>query len=442
MLINGRWLYARLVGSYATLTIGAERLSWKYYVPPVMTFLFAEEDFLAVQERIEPGDEDDPALPPEDLGYEVLGYRTTREGAISNLETYGYTLDFFARVYEDFYDELDAAARESVQADMIFSQRSDAEIEQYITDWFGDAPRSPRRDIDEFVLFLGQQRTDGRRQSPAERFEDIQSVLMNRHRAFSPATLRLAQFFEEDIEFDYGEVVLLMHLRLLLEAADPGCEVLLNLQDIAGAMADETPEFARKLFGELGQRLADKVSLYDRVFAVLFDREEDVREQYARTTARHILRDTPAVSSQERGRSLEELMRVIFGAPAGLEVFKTRYSTGDEEIDLVIKNNVDRPFWAGLDSPLLFVECKNWSSSVGASEVRDFEVKLMNHNPLARLGFFVAPGGFTSGARTELRRAGRSEYTVVLVDGAALLDYAESGVPTIEWLERLIAQVA
>lgn len=109
-------------------------------------------------------------------------------------------------------------------------------------------------------------------------------------------------------------------------------------------------------------------------------------------------------------------MRVIFSAPHGLEVASTRYSAGDEEIDLVVKNNVERPFWNALDSPLLFVECKNWSSSVGASEVRDFEMKLLNHGPLARLGFFVAPGGFTEGARTELRRGGRSDHTVVLVD--------------------------
>jgi hypothetical protein len=69
-------------------------------------------------------------------------------------------------------------------------------------------------------------------------------------------------------------------------------------------------------------------------------------------------------------------------------------------------------------------------------------MKLMNHGPLAHVGFFVAPGGFTEGARTELRRAGRSDYTVVLVEGVALSEYADSGEPTIEWLERLIAQVS
>jgi restriction endonuclease Mrr len=68
-------------------------------------------------------------------------------------------------------------------------------------------------------------------------------------------------------------------------------------------------------------------------------------------------------------------------------------------------------------------------------------MKLLNHGPLARVGFFVAPGGFTEGARTELRRGGRSDHTVVLIDGDALNQYVDSGMPTVEWLERLIAQV-
>jgi hypothetical protein len=441
------------MGSYATLKIGAGELAWKYYVPPVLWFLFTERDFIAVPYEddvadVDGGiDEDENHVDEEDVddqGWAVLGYRTTREDAIRNLERFGYTRDFFAHVYEDFYDELDALARGSVEFDMELSDLSEPEAAKYVADWFGDAPRAPRKDVDDFVAFLRKQSEAAAedQRSLGQRFEDIQALMMNRHREFTPATLRLAQFFEEEFHFEIGDVVTLMYLRLLLESVEPGTEVVLNLQDIAAASDDYTPEHARKLFGELGKRLADKVSLYDRVFAILFDREQDVREQYARTTARLILRDAGPASSHERGRALEELMRVIFSAPAGLEVSSTRYSTGDEEIDLVIKNNVGRPFWSALDSPLLFVECKNWSSSVGASELRDFEVKLMNHAPLARLGFFVAPGGFSGGARTELRRAGRSEYTIVLIDGSALAEYADSGMPTIEWFERLIAQVS
>jgi hypothetical protein len=431
------------MGSYATLKIGVEDLAWKYYVPPFLAFLFKEDDFIAIPFAAEAEESNDGFAPPEDPGYDVLGYRTTREGAIGNLGAYGYTLDFFARVYDDFYDQLDSAARDSVRSDMEYSELSDAETERYVDEYFGDGPRTARRDIDEFVLLLRRRAIEKARDTSLwGRFEDLQSVLMNRHREFSPGSLRLAQLFDEDVYFDYGDVVSLMYVRLLLEAGEPESEVLLNLQDIVGAMADETPEAAQKLFSELGKRLADKVSLYDRVFAVLFQREEEVREQYARTTARHIFRDLDAVSRHEKGRALEELMRVIFGTPAGLEVVATRYSTDDEEIDLVVKNNIDRPFWSALDSPLIFVECKNWTSAVGAAEIRNFEVKMMNHAPLARVGFFVAPGGFTNGARTEQQRAGRSDYTVVFIDGGDLAEYADAGALTVEWFERLIARVA
>jgi hypothetical protein len=276
---------------------------------------------------------------------------------------------------------------------------------------------------------------------PTGRFEDIQSMLINRHREFSPGVVRLAHLFEEDVYFDYGDVVSLMYVRLLLEAGAPESAVLLNLQDIV-AMTDESPEAAQSLFSGLGKRLADKVSLYDHVFAVLSEREEDVREQYARATVRNIVRGLEGGSSHEKGRSLEELMRVIFATPIGFEVISTRYSTGDEEIDLIVKNNIDRPFWSALDSPLIFVECKNWTSAVGPSEVRDFEGKMRNHVHLARLGFFVAPGGFTKGARTEQQRAGRSEYVLVFIDARDLVEYADAGARTVEWLERLITRFA
>jgi HEPN/Toprim N-terminal domain 1 len=180
------------VGSYATLKVGSEELAWKYYVPPILAFLFAEDDFVAVPYEVEAEAAADPYAPPEDPGYDVLGYRTTREGAINNLEAYGYTLDFFARVYTDFYDELDAAARESVRSDMEFSELTDVEVEQYISEWFGDAPRAARQDIDEFVQFLRQKVGRGPQdRSLWGRFEDLHGMLMNRHREFSPATCGL-----------------------------------------------------------------------------------------------------------------------------------------------------------------------------------------------------------------------------------------------------------
>ena len=87
----------------------------------------------------------------------------------------------------------------------------------------------------------------------------------------------------------------------------------------------------------------------------------------------------------------------------------------NEEIDLLLKNSLDRPFWNAFGSPLFFVECKNWKAAVGAKEVRDFETKIRNHAKLAKLNFFIALNGFTSEAEEHIKRLGREEYHIVLL---------------------------
>jgi restriction endonuclease Mrr len=147
-----------------------------------------------------------------------------------------------------------------------------------------------------------------------------------------------------------------------------------------------------------------------------------------------------AEGAQAKGEALEELMAAVFSITPQLQVVERTYSTGDEEIDLVVKNNVDRPFWHGLGSPLLFVECKNWSKPVGAPEVRNFEVKLQNHAPLARVGILVAPGGFTSEVSNAIRRSSRDQYTLALVRGRDLTDLTRGSKSVLDWLEALLCR--
>ena len=107
---------------------------------------------------------------------------------------------------------------------------------------------------------------------------------------------------------------------------------------------------------------------------------------------------------------------------------------------MVVKNNVGRPFWTGLGSPLLFVECKNWQAPVGAAEIRNFEGKLANHSPLARIGILVAPGGFTSQAVAAIKRSSRDPYTIALADRMELDALAYGAEPVLDWLERLLCR--
>lgn len=147
-----------------------------------------------------------------------------------------------------------------------------------------------------------------------------------------------------------------------------------------------------------------------------------------------------ATNKIEKGKTLEDLIEVLFTSDDGIILAAKRVSTGDEEIDLVCKNNVNRPFWMALQSPLCFVECKNWSTNVGTSEIRDFEIKLQNHR-LAKVGFFVSMNGFTSAVISEMKRMGRSDYHLTLIERSDIVEYLSSDESLLNWLENKMSQL-
>ena len=187
--------------------------------------------------------------------------------------------------------------------------------------------------------------------------------------------------------------------------------------------------------------LVEKINLYNRVFRNLFEREEQVRDQYIRSQCRDLLvACDKATKPSEKGRLLENLTEVLLTANRHFELVSKRVSTGDEEIDLVVKNNIDRPFWNALQSPLFFIECKNWKAVVGAKELRDFEGKLRNHSRLAKVGFFLSLNGFSDEVISELKRAGRDGPHIVLLERRDIEEFIVTGADYFCWLERKAAR--
>lgn len=121
-----------------------------------------------------------------------------------------------------------------------------------------------------------------------------------------------------------------------------------------------------------------------------------------------------------KGKLLEELVKDLFRATPGFEHVKTRLSNESEEIDIVIENRSDDPLWRNDGAQYLLAECKNWSSHCDAAEFRNFHSKLTGKYRRARTGFFIAPGGFTSGFRHEREKRTENEVLVIPVDAEAL----------------------
>jgi hypothetical protein len=251
------------------------------------------------------------------------------------------------------------------------------------------------------------------------------------------AVLRITPLLEHEIE-DYPEVADLFLVRCLVEAVDREAEVHLDLSDVW----DEGGDFSNQL-AELGKELLRKLQVYTRVFGILRENEPDIRRRAARGEARQLMQQLDTERSADmKGRVLEELMAVIFQSHPDLIVSQRRLRLGDQEIDLVVDNHADHRLWEKLESPFFLVECKNWASSVGTNEIRDFETKVRDHQPYARLGILVAIGGFSREARTALARASREPYQLVLVRREDIEQLIDTGFDVLRWLEGLIARLS
>lgn len=120
-----------------------------------------------------------------------------------------------------------------------------------------------------------------------------------------------------------------------------------------------------------------------------------------------------AKTSAEKGRSLERLAECFVKLFSGLEVVGKNIRIEAEELDLVVKNEVEKIFWQRLGAPII-VECKNWTRAVGAREIRDLVQKMRE----VRTAFLIAAKGVTTkdGASYEILEARKNMKFILVFD--------------------------
>ncbi len=256
-----------------------------------------------------------------------------------------------------------------------------------------------------------------------------------------PFVLLVTLLFNEYNLIDYPEIMWLMYLRLMTEIATEDSIVDLCLNDLLRT-TDDTNTFIEEIKLDSSLFLIKKINLYNTLFKILFENQQDLWEINAKSKSKLLISslDTDELNSYDKGQALEELVDALFSTHPKFRVTDKRYVTGDEEIDLVIQNNVEKPFWIALQSPLIFFECKNWSKPVGTKELRDFEGKMRNHRNIARIGLFLSCKGFTTECIDELKRAGRDTQMVILISKEDIITYINGNITLIEWLENLIVK--
>lgn len=148
--------------------------------------------------------------------------------------------------------------------------------------------------------------------------------------------------------------------------------------------------------------------------------------------------------AHRKGRALEELLILIFRSIRGFESAAVRLRSKDEEFDLVVRNESPDPYWQK-ESQFMLVECKNWTGKVGPDEIDRLDKKLERRHQRARLGFIVAPGGFTAGVGLTLsaeRTSGRLIVPVGREDLAALATAPDRNAKLKELHERAVVSAS
>jgi Holliday junction resolvase-like predicted endonuclease len=144
-----------------------------------------------------------------------------------------------------------------------------------------------------------------------------------------------------------------------------------------------------------------------------------------------------------KGRKLEELLSIMINLSDDFHIVKRNVRTKSEEIDLVVENVSRSAFFSQLRSPLMLVECKNWTSKVDAKEVRDFAQKLQNRSKmLCNVGILVAVSGVTRDANEELLGYRGKDFLIVTIDGEDISKIIKRQMRFEEFLKDKISKAA
>jgi CheY-like chemotaxis protein len=122
------------------------------------------------------------------------------------------------------------------------------------------------------------------------------------------------------------------------------------------------------------------------------------------------------VEGQQAGRDLEALAKLVFESVDGFEGVTSNVMTGiPEEIDIVVQNKSDDPFWRS-QGELIFVECKAWSrdrARAGKNEHSLFYGKLEKTRRRSKLGFLICTSGFCASFQAEALTKAQEEILIV-----------------------------
>lgn len=137
-----------------------------------------------------------------------------------------------------------------------------------------------------------------------------------------------------------------------------------------------------------------------------------------------------------KGEKFESFISLLFQRIGFSEVIKRSKDKSLNEVDLIVRNEIDDPFLSKFGKYIL-VECKNHLDKIDKNDFILFLSKLRNSNGLAELGFFITTSSFKRTVYLEAIRSSEGKHKIVFLDNANLLRLIKSEDPREE-LKRII----
>lgn len=146
-----------------------------------------------------------------------------------------------------------------------------------------------------------------------------------------------------------------------------------------------------------------------------------------------------AGGSAQKGAALEHCIRCLFQAVPGIgNIHQDAIDYAQsQQLDLVVWNNRD-PAGLYFLPNIIFVECKNWETSVGAQDVDWFRSKIRSRKET--YGIFVAAHGI-SGERGQVRRANEIIREALSTEGIHILVVRLADLRTLTSTEEFVALI-
>jgi len=200
-------------------------------------------------------------------------------------------------------------------------------------------------------------------------------------------------------------------------------------------------DYATSYWAAASDALASGARTLERLFAVLAASDSEVGAEFWFARAADLLARLRALAFDEeattraRGDALESLVdALVHTEEPELQVLEKNFRTAEVEIDLAVTNGLKDPFWIALTSPLILIECKNWTKRVGVPELRIFESKMRDRGALCRIGVFVSISGFTKPFLDRLKAVQAGGGVIFAVDGEDLVRLIGEKRRLTDWL--------